>query len=72
MTPNWQAITDAGDSEYNATLRYDAPWYGADQLPELTGPDEHNDPQGKYTLSVSTNAPTGKFPGNRRYLAVPV
>lgn len=71
MTPTWTAITNEADSEYNATLRYDSPWYGSDQLPELTGPDGHNDPQVSYTLTVSTNAPTGKFPGNRRYLATP-
>ncbi len=73
MTPDWKPITDETDPEYNATLRYDSPWYGDDQLPEIqVGPDGQNDGTKTYTFTVSTNAPAGKYPGNRRYLATPV
>ena len=81
MTPSWEKITDAGDAEYSAiSPRYDAPCYGADQLDGTAsgasaisvGPDGQNDGRLRWTFSVSTNAPAGKFPGNRRYLAVPI
>lgn len=71
MTPAWQKITNGADSEYNAVPVYDAPYYGSDQLTEIgVGPCGVNDGSAHWTFSVSTNAPSGKFPGNRRYLAV--
>jgi hypothetical protein len=81
MTPDWRPITDASDPEYSAiSPRYDAPWYGSEQLDGAAsgasaisiGPDGSNDGRLRWTFSVSTNAPAGKFPGNRRYLAVPI
>ena len=73
MTPSWKAITDEADSEYNATLRYDAPWCGSEQLPQIgVGPEGRTDGVKYWTFTNSTNAPTGKFPGARRYLATPV
>lgn len=73
MTPDWKAITDQADSEYDAATRYDAPWHGDEQLTQIKiGPNGHHDGTVYYTFTNSTNAPAGKFPGSRRYLATPV
>lgn len=72
MQPVWSKITDAGDALYSAeNPYYEAPWYGADQLTEITvGPDGLTDGPVHWTFSVSTNATAGHFPGNRRYVCV--
>jgi hypothetical protein len=81
MIPDWKRITDAADPEYSAGApTYDAAWYGTDQITGANtgvaaisvGPDGSNDGFKHWTFSVSTNAPSGKFPGNRRYLATPL
>ncbi len=79
MTPDWKRITDPTDPEYGAGTAYDAPWYGDDQITGANsgvaaisvGPCGRADGFKWWEFSVSTNAPAGKFPGNRRYLAVP-
>jgi len=77
MTPAWKRITDEADPLYDAVNPvFDAPWYGDDQLTGAStgvaaisvGPCGAQDGWLHWNFSESTNAPAGKFPGNRRYV----
>lgn len=78
MTPDWKRITDESDPLYDGSNPvFDCPWYGDDQLTGAStgvaaisvGPDGQHDGYLHWTFAESTNAPAGKFPGNRRYTA---